>query len=31
VVPFERCRCIDSVGRDGARGAGLALRYYSQR
>ncbi|WP_046656452.1 hypothetical protein [Lysobacter capsici] len=31
VVPFERCRCVDPVGRDGARGAGLAMRYYSQR
>ncbi|MBW8808760.1 hypothetical protein [Lysobacter capsici] len=30
VTAFERCRCVD-VGRDGARGAGLAVRYYSQR
>lgn len=31
VVAFERCRRIDAVDRDGPRGAGLAMRYYSQR
>lgn len=31
VAAFERCQCVHIVGRDGPRGAGPAMRYYSQR